>query len=326
MRVVVLGASGLLGQSITDELLAGGHQVIGVSRSGGGSRALQAPGSRVATDVVSATDAELDRLLEGADAVAYCFGLSDREPLPVPVPATFERLLVAPTRRVAQAVHRQQVGHLVLMGSYFASLDRLNPQWGLSRHHPYIAARVAQTEQAVAACGPEVLSALELPFVFGTVPGLEPSLKQAFFDKLLRGRVAATLPGGTAGVTTRDVARAFTAIVTGAAPAGRYPLAVDNLTYRHLTEVVLAELHRRARIVTIPAPVLTAGLVTADGVNRLRGRSRGLSARWMVRDLLARRLYLDLEASCAPFGLTPRSVDDAIRETVRAAYPDLTGG
>jgi uncharacterized protein YbjT (DUF2867 family) len=213
------------------------------------------------------------------------------------------------------------VQHFVILGSYFSTFDRLNPGWGLTARHPYIRARADQAAQAGAVSAAGTLSVLEIPFVFGAIPGIEPMWKSVFFDRLRRGPVGATLAGGSAAVTRTDVALAAAAIIDGGAPAGHYPLAVDNISYRRLSELVLEELGRRVPIVTVPSPVLTAGLVAGDVAQRLRHRATGLDPRHVAGDLLGRHLYLDPVTHCAPLGLVPGSIEEAVRETVRAAYP-----
>jgi nucleoside-diphosphate-sugar epimerase len=323
VRVVLLGGSGLLGHSIGRELLDRGHQVVVVSRSGtpdaGTSGEREA--SVVRADLTRATDDELDALLSGADAAVYGLGTESRTALPVPVAESLHRTLVSTTERCARAARRCGVRHFVVLGSYLSTFDRTHPQWRLAEHHPYVRARVDQAAAAARGGAEGSTSVLEIPYVFGAVPGLEPTLKAALFDRLRRGRLAIAFQGGTAAITNTDVARAATALLEGRVPAGRYPLAVDNITYRQLTEAVLAELDRRVRIVTPPAPVLTAGLVVHELALRARGRALAQNPRHFARDVLGRRLYLDVTQCSAPFELVPRSVDDALRSTVRAAYP-----
>lgn len=319
MRVVVLGGSGLLGRAVGDALVRRGHDVVAVSRSGSCGDAVAASGTVVRADLVRAAPAELDGLLTGADAAVWCLGPDDRAPLPAPAHATLERLLVEPTARAASAARRLGLRHFAVLGSYFTAFERLRPEWSLSRRHPYVRARVAQAATAEAAA-PGLVSVLELPFVFGAVPGVEPMWKKVFFEPLRRSPIAFTLPGASAAVTHRDVATAAVALVEGAAPAGRYPLAVDNLEYRRFTDLVLDELGRRGPVLTLPAPLLEAGVGATSAVNRLRGLASGLDQRRAVRDVLARRLVLDPQEFSAPLGLTPGSVDEAVRETVRAAY------
>ena len=324
MRVVVLGSSGLLGRSVTDELLARGHEVVGVSRSGAATPALAVTGRVVRADLSTASDAALDALLDGAAAAVHCLGPDDRAPLPLPVERTLAEQLVGTTRRVAAAAGRRGLGHLVVLGSYFTAFDRLHPDWGLTRH-PYVAARRAQAEQARAAAGRTAVSVLEIPFVFGHVAGTQSVLKDLYLDRLRRGPVGIALAGGTAAVANTDVARAAAAVVEGGAGPGPLPLAVDNLTYRRLSGIVLEELGRRVPVAVLPGPVVTLGAVALDLRYRLRGRGTGLLARHAARDLLARRLYLDPAEHAVPLGLVPRSLDGAVRETVRGSYPQLQG-
>lgn len=320
MRVVVFGASGYLGRAVGDELVARGHDVLGVSRSARAGVRLRAEGTTARADLVTATDAELASLLAGAGAAVWCLGPDDRAPLPAPVAATLDRLLVQPTVRAAAAARRAGLARFVILGSYFATFDRLHPAWGLAPRHPYVRARVEQTAQAEAAA-PGLVAALEIPFVFGPVEGTVPLWKPLLFEPLRRSPVGFAPGGGSAAVTAADVARAAVAVVEGAAPVGRYPLSVDNVSYRRLAHLVLDELGRRRPVLPLPAAVVTAGAMAAGAVHRVRGRGSGLDVRHVAADVVARRLYLDPESCCRPLGLEPAPIEDAVRATVRAAYP-----
>ena len=69
MKVVVFGASGAIGSAITSELAARGHDVSGVSRSGGGG----SPGVAVSAGDAADPD-QVATLVSGADAVITAIG------------------------------------------------------------------------------------------------------------------------------------------------------------------------------------------------------------------------------------------------------------
>ncbi len=317
MRVIVLGSTGFLGRSIVAHLAAAGHEVAGVSRSGRPSP--EAPHtSAVALDLTSATPRELDDLLDGADAVVHGLGPDDRERVPAPALAYFRRMQVAPTVAVAAAARRARVGTMVILGSYFSHFDRVRPGLDLAAAHPYIQARREQTAQARAA-GPEVVTNLEIPFVFGAVPGVVPMWKSYLVDPLRRMPVGFVPRGTSAAVTDGDVAQAVSLALDGRI-IGSMPIATDNYSFDRLARVMLGALgHPRRPVVGVPNGVLALGMRTEAARLRLKKMDSGLDLARLPHDLIGADLSLDTTDFGEAIGLSPRTIDDAVIATVRAS-------
>lgn len=141
----------------------------------------------------------------------------------------------------------------VVLGTYFTAWARQRPDIDMVGHHPYVHARQDQLDMVLALDGPGFATmVLEIPYVFGTVPGQVPSWKEWRFDRVRAMPVVLYPAGGTSVVTADQVGQAVTGAVERGTWGSSYPLSDVVVTWRQLLEVVVEALGRRSPVVTIP--------------------------------------------------------------------------
>ncbi|XVV06156.1 NAD-dependent epimerase/dehydratase family protein [Actinosynnema sp. CA-248983] len=294
MRIVVVGASGLVGRHVVTRLRENGHHVTTVARTPG-------------PDVDHALDATKDTPpLEGHDGVVFAAGVDDRNTPRKPAYPVFHAGNVEPVARLLSAAREHGLTRAVVLGSYYTHFHRTHPEWQLAAKHPYVRSRVEQARAARAAAGPHLpVAVLELPFVFGRagdrLPNWAPPLA-----KWTRSRSPLVAPpGGSAATTARSVAEVAVRALEERSGAD-IPVADENLTWRDMIgRIADATGHpRRAR--SLPPTVLTAALHLAKAAQRLQGKESGVDPAHLS-DLLLRELFVG--------DGTPGAIDQALRET-----------
>jgi nucleoside-diphosphate-sugar epimerase len=319
VRVLVVGGTGFLGAEVVTELLRRGHRATVLSRR---PPAAPPPGVDVRTaDALSADEGQWAALLAGHDGAVFAAGADDRTTPRAPAQAYFDRGNVAPVTRLLAAAAGAGCTRAVILGSYFATVDRERPDLRMAARHPYVRSRVEQARAARAAAGPGLpVAVLEIPFVFGDPPGGR-SLWTPMLPWLRSAWPLVAPPGGTAVVPVRAVAEAAVGALERAA-GGDYPVAEANLTWADLIGRLALAAGRpgKVRVRRLPAGVFNAAIQSSRVVRRLRGEEPGLDPRYLAQALTS-ELYLDPAICRGVLGVRPGGLDEAIRATVTARRP-----
>ena len=326
LRVIIIGGTGLLGSALQPHLVGLGHTVTVVSRHAGGRAGGPASaGVRwVPADIGTLDHAGLVDLVAGHDALVYALGPDDRVRAPVPSAPWFHENLAVRTDRVLTAAREAGTGAAVVLGSYFSTLDR-DADAGLAQRHGYVAAREEQARRAIAAGGTTMrVGVLEVPWVFGVVPGVVPHWKALMYDPLGWVPLLPLGAGSTTVVSVDTVTAATGAWLAHGRHGDRVPVGDDDLTLHEIVRIAGAARRSRTRVIGVPTWLGEAVLGLVAAGLRLTGPGTGLDFRGLMRDVFGRRLVVDHASTRALLGLNQQDARAAIRASVRSCYPELS--
>ena len=271
MKVLLTGSSGFLGTFVARELVAAGHEVRALLRSGQKPPLLLAlPLEVVPGDILDG--ASLDRALEGCQALVHCAAkVSFRT---VDSDAVF-RTNVEGSRTVLEAAARARIARVVFTSSVASMGASAGPQlldetapWG--QKATGMAYHLSKWEAEQLALSH---ARAGLPVVLLN-PGLllGPDDARLTSTRLVMHGLNRTLPGyvegGFSAAHVRDVARAHVAALSFGEVGERYILAGLNTTVSEFFALV-AELSGVPAPRRLPAALLWPLVALADGLVRL---------------------------------------------------------
>lgn len=292
MKLLVTGATGLVGSHVVEEALSRGHEVRCLSRPSSDRVALAGLDAEVVWG--DALDpGSLVAAARGCEAVFHVAGIYD------PSAGGAERmwrLHREGTRNVVLAARAAGVARVVLTSSSITcafgpperpgTVDE-DPEPGAAAFRGalrayYESKREGEAIALAAAARGEVEAVVVNPcFVLGARDPKPTS--GALVLRVARARLPLVPPGGNTFVTARDCARGHLGALTRGVSGRRYLLGAWPLSYREVAEEVLARTERRARPVAIPGVALRAG---ARVVEAALGVAPGLG-RWVEPYTLA---------------------------------------
>jgi uncharacterized protein YbjT (DUF2867 family) len=232
-RILVVGATGLIGEPVARRLLAEGHHVRLLVRDA----ALAAPRFGLDFEFAegSVTDsAAVDRAIRGVDGVHISLGVDD--------PRQLELVEHRGTATVAEAAARQGLGRIMYLTG---SLVRVDYGRKIPEHRAKLAA-----EDAIKACG--------VPYTFFRPTYFTNTLPRHVQGRVIvaLGRQRQVLHPVCAEDFAGQLARAF--VLSTAENRDFYIQGPEPLTLRQALEIYRGVASPAMRVVTVPLPVMAA--------------------------------------------------------------------
>jgi dihydroflavonol-4-reductase len=305
MRLLVTGASGLLGANVVEMLLFYGYEVNVLLRKTSNTIGLQ--GLKVNIRYGDLQDEESIRM-----AALDCRGIihcaantkqwnTSRE--------EHDMVNLVGTKKIIQAAVRASVQRLVFV-STANTFPLLNEQ-PFPLDTPYVSSKKAAEDYVLNQDHVEAM-VINPSFMIGARDA-KPSSGQAVLHYLNQNPVF-TPAGGKSFVHVKDVAEAVVKAFESPNHQKRFLLANDNRTYRSFFELTGEVTGKKKKLLTIP-PLLSR---TAGAVGSLYGKLTGSTPKLNLENalLINTKLYYNGEEAYRELGLGKRPLEEAVFDAV----------
>lgn len=331
MKVFMIGGTGLLGCEAATTLIKRGHQVTSVALPPLPEGApIPEEMEIIFGDINKKTDDEIAQMLEGSDVFIFAAGVDERVEFPAPVMDYYYRFNIAPLERIFPLCKKAGVKRAVVLGSYFAYLNKIRPEMKLTERNPYMKSRMDQEKVCEDACD-ENFSAcvLELPYIFGTQPGRKPVWTVLIEQIEFMDKWPFTMypKGGTAMLTCRQVGQ----VIAGAAEnkAGKtgfeaIPIGMYNMTWPEFLEIVFDArgMHGR-KVVTVAPWMMKMGMGKVVKDYKKRGIDSGMDP-MQLPDIMDYNLFID-KKWCLELGVEEDDIKEAITDSIKVSQAAFEG-
>jgi len=267
-------------------------------------------------DVGKLDDQELGALLSGFEAVVFAAGADDRTAPQSPAANFFYEANVRSSVRLTAAAVRAGVQRFVLLGSYFTHFDREWPEMKLAEHHPYINSRKQQLELTTIVAGTEMaLVVLELPYIFGSMPGAVP-LWAPLVNYVRSGVPLYYTNGGSNMVSVHRVAEAIAGACERIDESRIFQVGDQNLSWTDFLQGLCAILGRDDDTVRIIEDNRINRMSwVLDALHSVQGREGGLRSTHFSEVLVSNAFFNPAESRRA-LGYRRGGLKQAWRDTV----------
>ena len=316
MRVLVTGATGKVGHAIASALLERGDHVRGLVRDARrAARILPAGIEPVTGDV---TDPEgVAGAVDGCELVFNAMGLPEQW---VRDQGIFDRVNAEGSGQLAAAAKRAGVRRFIHTSTH----DVFDAETGerfdetmladYPKGTPYERSKQRAEELVLAKRDGMEVVILNPCAVYGPGPSASVSFDEDFFEPLIRKRLPALPPGGSALVFSPGVADGHLRAAERGADGERYIVADTYADFRELAETVVRVAGRGRIPPRMPVPVARAASALTEGISKLT-RRRPLMPRGQLHYFLW-QARPDSAKAQRELGWQPTPLEEGVRKTL----------
>lgn len=325
MKVLMIGATGLLGLQGAKELIKRGHTVTGVALPDIPKGVIIPKGLTLITgNYLEMSDDELLGHFKGCEGFVFAAGIDERVEGAPPIYDLYKKYNIDALKRLMDLAKQSGVKKTVVLGSYFSYFAKEWPELELTKHHPYIRSRIDQENMVFeyASEGMDV-AVLELPYIFGAQKGRKPVW--LFIAEMIRGTKGKKMyypKGGTTMVTVRQVGECIAGALERTSGAKAYPVGWHNMTWKTWLEIFSKDMGMPKKVVTIPTFIYKIAARTMANEIANKGQESGLEMREFVK-LMTSEAFIEKDTIKNELGVEADDIKKAIAESVEVCMDML---
>lgn len=318
-RVLVTGANGHVGANTVRSLLQRGYEVVPFVRTTSDQRGIKQLG--LACKYGDVMDyPSLEKAADGCDAIihhAAVFQMWTNKP------EVILQTAVEGTRNIFKAAKAARVRRMVYTSSMVAvgystkpNKLRTEADWNNEAKSPYFIAKTQAEREAQRLSEEYDIPTIRLcpAMIFGPLDyGVTPST-----NLLLRmiNKDSSTFVGGTNFVHVKDVAETHALALEKGEPGSRYIVGGDNIKIKDLAPVI-----KRCTGVTpdhfpLTGPIAQLLMAMLNFSDLQKGKIPFIDSK-TVPEQFGRFGYYDCSHTKETFGITPKGIEDVIRDAIR---------
>jgi nucleoside-diphosphate-sugar epimerase len=262
-------------------------------------------------------DNSLTGIMKGQDALVFAAGVDDRVTPKAPAYDFFYQANVRSCVRIVSLARKAGIKRGVVVSSYFLYFDRVWPDERLSEYHPYIRSRKEQARQSLDAAMLDLqLMILELPYVFGSMPGRIPMWEPLI--KYINSRYPLFYTkGGTNMMAVEHVGETIAGAIERGKGGESYTIGDENITWVEFIESLLNILGKKKRVIILPTFIIQLMVRMVKLWHRLRGKESGLDPVKFV-SMQTRNTFFDPSPAAGELGYGRGNLQKAFEDTVKA--------
>ena len=317
MKAFIFGGTGLIGYHTSLELIKRGHEVhsIGLTTLPKNSKFVKMT-NYTQGNIEELSNGEIMKLIQGVDWLLYACSTNALEIVKAPADEYYKVHNVMTTERILRLARDANVKKVVLVSNPYEYFNTTLSNLRLEKWHPYIKATLEQENVARRFNTTSMnVIILQPAQIWGVMPQRKPLHYESIME-MYRSNNFATFKGSIPVITVKQVAQAVCGAFENIKHGETIPIAGDNLTYKHINEVIMQGLNMKPYVPYINSFLYKISEGRRKKVNKKLGLEAGIDA-VKIMDFKNQNAYIDPKIATKQLGVQKDDVEKAIIDTVK---------